>query len=147
MRRYQLICAHYVCVLVATVDMLILCGDLQGWWDQDWLGCPYLAALHNESSYMESISTAMALHTRYPGHGGHTPVAGSQLERTLDLISNVFDQCQTRTCIHERSVPLVDYLYYDINDDYSSHQQPRRLAAQHARSKSRRRRRSSSSHS
>ena len=47
----------------------------------------------NETSYLESISTAMALHTRYPGHGGHTAPPGSQLQRTLLLIDNFCDQC------------------------------------------------------
>ena len=62
---------------------------------------------------MESIGTVMALHTRYPGHGGHTGPAGSQLDRTIKLIDNIFDRCQTRACIHQMSIPLVDYLYFD----------------------------------
>ena len=87
---------------------------LQGWWDQHWLGCPGLDTKHdNETSYLDSISTAMALHTRYPGHEGHTGPRGSQLQRTLALIDNVFEMCQTRSCVHQQSLPLADYLGYD----------------------------------
>ena len=62
---------------------------------------------------MDSISTAMALHTRYPGHDGHTGPRRSQLQRTLALIDNVFDKCQARSCVHQQSLPLADYLGYD----------------------------------
>ncbi len=94
---------------------------LQGWWDQHWLGCPSLDTVHNESTYMESISTVMALHTRYPGHDGHTGPAGSQLDRTIKLIDNIFDKCQTRACIHQMSIPLADYLYFDDFSTYQGH--------------------------
>ena len=77
---------------------------------------------------MESISTVMALHIRYPGHGGHKGPADSQLDRTLNLINTVFDKCQTRACIHQNSIPLVDYLYYD---DFHSHHRPHGGLAHH----------------
>ncbi len=71
---------------------------------------------------MESISTVMALHTRYPGHGGHTGPADSQLDRTIKLIDNIFDKCQTRACIHQMSIPLVDYLYFDTFSVHLGHE-------------------------
>lgn len=78
------------------------------------MGCPNLDTVHdNETSYMDSIGTAMSLHTRYPGHDGHTGPPGSQLARTLSLIDNVFTKCRARTCIHQQAQPLLDYLWYD----------------------------------
>ncbi|KAL0046400.1 hypothetical protein WJX82_011453 [Trebouxia sp. C0006] len=35
----------------------ILFDQPLGWWDQHWLGCPSLDTVHNESTYMQSIST------------------------------------------------------------------------------------------
>ena len=87
---------------------------LQGWWDQHWLSCPYLDTVQsNETSYLDSISVAMALHTRYPGHDGHTGPPGSQLARTLLLIDNFFEQCQVRACVQRMGLPLSAYLGYD----------------------------------
>lgn len=71
---------------------------------------------------MQSISTVMALHTRYPGHSNHKGPPDSQLDRTIKLIDNVFDKCQTRGCIHQMSVPLMDYLYYDDFQSHHKHQ-------------------------
>ena len=91
---------------------------VQGWWDQHWLGCPNLDDVQDETAFIDSIDKPLALHTRHPGHENHTGPQDSQLQRTLQLIDNVFDKCQTRECIHHQSVPLVDYLYYDNLDTH-----------------------------
>lgn len=111
---------------VGSSGMLNTACDLQGWWDQHWIGCPNLDTVQNETTYIDSIDKQLALHTRYPGHGNHTGPQDSQLQRTLQLIDNVFDQCPTRDCIQHHSVPLVDYLYYD---DFHTHQHQRRSHA------------------
>lgn len=86
---------------------------LQGCWDQHWLSCPNLDTVQNQSAYEQSINKQMALHTRYPGHGNHIGPEDSQLQRTLQLIDNVFDQCQTRHCIPQHTVALLDWMMYD----------------------------------
>lgn len=89
------------------------------------MSCPNLDTVQNETAYIDSIDKQLALHTRYPGHGNHTGPQDSQLQRTIQLIDNVFDRCQNRECIHHQSVPLVDYLYYD---DFHMHQHHHRNA-------------------
>lgn len=84
-----------------------------GWWDQHWMNCPALQTVQTEEAYASSISTALALHTRYPGHDGYQPVKDSQHERTIKLIDNVFHNCRTRSCVQYHSMPLVDYLHYE----------------------------------
>ncbi|DBA67734.1 TPA: hypothetical protein ACH3X2_001318 [Trebouxia sp. C0005] len=64
-----------------------------GWWDQHWLSvtlraqnlrhlkffatpnpsCPNIDKKMGAKSYVSSIQSALALHTRYPGHKGHNP--------------------------------------------------------------------------
>ena len=52
-----------------TIGLMFMCK--QGWWDQHWLGCPNLDTFKNASAYMDSISTVIALHTRYPDKDAH----------------------------------------------------------------------------
>ena len=105
-------------------------GCLQGWWDQHWLhihakaknirhlklfakadpACPHLDAVQDKQTFVNSIQATMSLHTRYPGHDGHTPKPGSQLARTIQVIDNVFDSCRDRHCILQHGSFLVDHL-------------------------------------
>ena len=59
----------------------------------------------NETAYLDSIGTAMALHTRYPGHRDHT-TANSQLARTLSLMQSA---TQELVCISRVSPYQTTY--------------------------------------
>ncbi|KAL0024493.1 hypothetical protein WJX77_009754 [Trebouxia sp. C0004] len=70
-----------------------------GWWDQHWLSvtlraenlrhlkffatpnpsCPNIDKKMGAKSYVSSIQSALALHTRYPGHKGHNPKGSAWL--------------------------------------------------------------------
>lgn len=61
----------------------------------------------------EYVGQSMALHTRYPGHGGHMPVPGSPLGRAIDIIDSVFARCASPACLPRQGLPLVAYLGAD----------------------------------